>query len=153
MVKYCAGVTAQVPVTCVPPPPAPLVDPPENPDPPPPPRTVSVTDVTPAGTAQFDKDENVTTTGDAADADELVTNEHHTATPTSAPTHARARLASIPKPDSHGADTRRRPPASANATTDSRAPRSNEGGSRRIIISPNADSPQPPRVTAETCQA
>lgn len=72
--KVESGVTPQVPVTCAPPPPAPPVDPPENPDPPPPPRTVRSTDVTPAGgvhTCTFDEYENVTTTGDAANADEL----------------------------------------------------------------------------------
>jgi hypothetical protein len=72
---------------------------------------VRFTDVTPEGgvnSCTFDEGENVITTGDAANADELAANEHHTATPTSAPTHASARLATIPKPHNHIADNPRR---------------------------------------------
>jgi hypothetical protein len=96
------GETPTVPVTCVPPPPAPTVDAPLYPEPPLPPRTRICTDVTPAGTVKncsCSDAENVTTTGDAADADELAAHKHTVATHISDPTDATARVATLPRPE------------------------------------------------------
>ena len=131
----------------MPPPPAPAVDPPFQPAPPPPPRTKICTVVTPPGTLKncsSSDAENVTTTGDAANADELAAHKHTAATHISDPTDARPRLATLARPQTRIANT---PGFTARAQPDSdhnRQPRT------RPRADPPPDHPATPNTTI-TC--